>query len=110
MKSLIIVFLFVLLLPSLVMAENKLYLVCNVEGNDITFVIDFENNTISNKPAIITNQQFYMKNGPDELIIDRFSGSLTLTMYGKCPNGGPGTIGTDCVYKGNCMRQETKKF
>ena len=84
--------------------EEKLYLVCKVENTSLTFVVDFKNNTLSGKPALISDTMISCEDGVDKVTIDRYSGSITIISKGQCING------TDCIYYGNCSRQQSRQF
>lgn len=105
MERIIITILLVFLLPVLAIAEeNKLHLVCKVETTSLTFVIDFENQTVSGNPATISDAMISYEKGVDKIMIDRFSGAITIISRGQCIRG------SDCIYNGICSRQQFKQF
>ena len=110
MKIIIIPILLVFLLPVLAIAdENKLYLVCKIETRpnetrSMTFVIDFENQTVLGSPATISDTMISYEKGVNKVMIDRFSGSITIIARGECIRG------SDCRYNGICTRQQSKQF
>jgi len=70
----------------------------------MTFVIDFENKTVSGNPATITDPMISFEKGVDKVMIDRFSGDITIVSKGQCIRG------TDCIYHRNCSRQQSRRF
>jgi len=80
-----------------------MYLICDIENKSFTFVVDFENNTVSGHPATITDLSINYKNGVDEILIDRVSGSVTVVSTGVCG-------GRDCYYYGRCNVKQGRQF
>jgi len=89
--------------PKLV-KEDKIVLVCSVENTSLTFVVDFDNSTVSGYPATISSTSIKRVKGADTVVIDRYSGDLSLVLKGQCIRG------SDCIYYGKCSTKQNKQF
>lgn len=100
----LLVILLVLTIATSAISSDKLILSCDIEGSMWTFVVDFQNNTVNNYNAKISNTSIeYLLDG-SRITIDRYSGQVVIFTPSKGPNS------RGFIYRGNCVRKENRKF